>query len=132
KPAVRPPVARAACADLEPVFERAPRDARGLGRHVVVGSLADETGDQVRDFRGQPMTPGHGHLVSSWRKRAASPGSRAGPVYSKPAVRRVVACRRVEPCRPRWASAGARVRRQWGERRRAAMNAGWVVVLVAR
>src|SRR5262249_48918899 len=62
--------------------------------------------------------------------RRARKEGKAGPVYSKPAVRRVVAWRTRSDPPP--ASDGARRSRQRGERSRARTIAGWVVVDTAR
>src|SRR5262249_46345870 len=60
-------------------------------------------------------------------------GDNGGPMYSKPAVKRVAAWRTRE-CFSRAAPPreGARLKRHKGERLRAAMKAGGVVVLLAR
>ena len=76
------------------------------------------------------------HVFERWLKRGgrrkarAWREGRAGPTNSKPAVSRVVAWRR---CRSRRrASDGGRCMRHSGERSRARIIAGCVVVLVAR
>src|SRR5262245_40824025 len=72
-----------------------------------------------------------GHIIASIHANnlCAIPKSIFGPTYSKPAVRRVLACLKRVPAPAR---DGERIICQWGDFLRAAMKAGCVVVEVAR
>src|SRR5581483_1972025 len=99
-------------------------DAPGLGRDVGVAAGADRGEDLVLHYGAQGGVVVHGSS-RAWAVRSGS----GGPMYSKPAVSRVRACRMASP-RPE--KLGARVSRHCPERSRARIRPGCVVVEVAR